>query len=364
MKDLALVVEETIPAREKRAISRKTNKIPDHIKEDEKLQGAMKHLPSNYNFEIPKTVWRIQEAKAECVALQMPEGLLLFATTISDIIQEFTGADTVIMGDVTYGACCVDDFTAEALGADFLVHYGHSCLIPVNQTSIPCLYVFVDIQIDLPYLVEVVKANIPRERGFALVSTIQFLPSIHALKQRLLEVEGYSRIRIPQCHPLSPGEILGCSAPRLDPSDVDLLVYVGDGRFHLEAAMIANPEIAAYKYDPYTCDLTEETYDHVAMRQTRGAAISRASEAEVFGLVLGTLGRQGSPKVLQTLEAQLKGQRRSTVTYLMSEIFPSKLQLVPKVQAWVQIACPRLSIDWGTAFARYVKGLCSYRNRA
>lgn len=32
------------------------------------------------------------------------------------------------MGDVTYGACCVDDYTARALGADFLVHYGHSCL--------------------------------------------------------------------------------------------------------------------------------------------------------------------------------------------------------------------------------------------
>ncbi len=32
------------------------------------------------------------------------------------------------MGDVTYGACCIDDFTAKALGADFLVHYGHSCL--------------------------------------------------------------------------------------------------------------------------------------------------------------------------------------------------------------------------------------------
>lgn len=34
----------------------------------------------------------------------------------------------MVMGDVTYGACCVDDFTARALGVDFLVHYGHSCL--------------------------------------------------------------------------------------------------------------------------------------------------------------------------------------------------------------------------------------------
>lgn len=48
----------------------------------------------------------------------------------------FTKADTIVMGDVTYGACCVDDFTARALGADFMVHYGHSCL-----SECPCLSV-------------------------------------------------------------------------------------------------------------------------------------------------------------------------------------------------------------------------------
>ena len=37
---------------------------------------------------------------------------------------------------------------------------------------------------------------------------------------------------------------------------------------------------------------------------------------------------------------------------LMSEIFPAKLNLIPSVEAWVQIACPRLSIDWGNAFSR------------
>lgn len=38
------------------------------------------------------------------------------------------------MGDVTYGACCVDDFTARALGCDFMVHYGHSCLSELYMT--------------------------------------------------------------------------------------------------------------------------------------------------------------------------------------------------------------------------------------
>lgn len=41
----------------------------------------------------------------------------------------------MVMGDVTYGACCVDDFTARALGADFLVHYGHSCLGMAGQDT-------------------------------------------------------------------------------------------------------------------------------------------------------------------------------------------------------------------------------------
>ena len=32
------------------------------------------------------------------------------------------------MGDVTYGACCIDDYSAIAMGCDMLIHYGHSCL--------------------------------------------------------------------------------------------------------------------------------------------------------------------------------------------------------------------------------------------
>ena len=36
----------------------------------------------------------------------------------------------------------------------------------------------------------------------------------------------------------------------------------------------------------------------------------------------------------------------------MSEIFPAKLDKFNKVDAWVQIACPRLSIDWGHHFTK------------
>jgi 2-(3-amino-3-carboxypropyl)histidine synthase len=82
------------------------------------------------------------------------------------------------MGDVTYGACCVDDYTAKALGCDFMIHYGHSCLVPITVTSIKTLYVFVEIGIDTKHFIETVRKNFEVGTSFVLVATIQFMSSL------------------------------------------------------------------------------------------------------------------------------------------------------------------------------------------
>ena len=322
-------------------------RIPDTILQNAELNAALSVLPSNYNFEIHKTVWRIKQAEAKCVALQFPEGLLLYACTISDIIEKFTGADTIIMGDVTYGACCVDDFTARALGADFMVHYGHSCLVPIDATLIKMLYVFVDVQIDNRHVIETLHFNFKLQSSIALVSTIQFVAALQSIHR---ELQTEYNIVVPQSRPLSPGEILGCTSPRLPP--VDAVVYIGDGRFHLESIMISNPGTPAYQYDPYSKRFTREYYDHNVMLSSRRAAITEAANARRFGIILGSLGRQGSPNILTHLQQTLKRLGREYFVVLLSEIFPDKLKLFEDVDAWIQIACPRLSIDWGSAFHR------------
>eukprot|EP00955_Chlamydomonas_euryale_P055981 356274-Chlamydomonas_euryale.AAC.6 len=115
--------------------------VPDRILRDEALNAAIAALPPNYNFEIHKTVWRAEQAGVRNVALQFPEGLLMYACVIADVLERFVPSveQVFILGDVTFGACCVDDFSAAALGADLLVHYGHSCLVPVSVTSVPCM---------------------------------------------------------------------------------------------------------------------------------------------------------------------------------------------------------------------------------
>ena len=291
-----------------------------------------------------------------------------------------------------------------------------------------------------------------------------------------------------QARPLSPGEVLGCTAPKIA-GQCDAIVFVADGRFHLEALMIANPTVPAYRsgrppgastapfgpcctrqpahagrmpaqgakhpltaapcsmrpsaashpltfprphhttsvtlmttpgththslslrsccrYDPYPRQLTRERYDHAGMQAARQAAIQAAAGAASWGLVLGTLGRQGNPRILAQLQELLRRQGRQFVTVLLSgaeegwalheqhlvcawaralrcvcppqaavpptrgpwgtaahalappprwlpaEVSPPKLAALSEgIDAWVQIACPRLSIDWGEGFTQ------------
>ncbi|KAH8687189.1 putative diphthamide synthesis protein-domain-containing protein [Tricladium varicosporioides] len=332
-----------------RRTPRTLNQVPPEILNDLELNAAITLLPANYSFEIHKTVHRIRTSGSKRVALQMPEGLLLFATTISDILTQFCpGIETLIMGDVTYGACCIDDYTARALGCDLLVHYAHSCLIPVDVTKIKTLYVFVDISIDTTHLLGTLEKNFPSGKTIAMVGTIQFNATLHGVRAPL-EKAGYN-ILIPQITPLSKGEILGCTSPRLNTDGVDMILYLGDGRFHLESAMIHNPKIPAYRYDPYSRKLTRETYDHNEMHTLRREAITSAKAAKKWGLILGSLGRQGNPYTMDLIEQKLDAQGIPYINLLLSEIFPGKLAMMDDVECWVQVACPRLSIDWGYAF--------------
>ena len=127
-----------------------------------------------------------------------------------------------------------------------------------------------------------------------------------------------------------------------------VMLFIADGRFHLEAAMIANPTLRALRYDPYSKTLTDEKYETEKMKSIRHHAIHKAMDPSIktFGIILGTLGRQGNPAILGHIRALLKRHSKRCFVLLLSEIFPKKLDMFSHVDAWVQIACPRLSVDW------------------
>jgi len=409
-----------------RARSRVVNAVPDEILHNEALNAMIAaQLPNNYSFEVHKTVWRLREAQARTVALQLPEGLQMFACALADIVGEFAEVEVVVLGDVTYGACCVDDLTARALGADMLVHYGHSCLVPIDSCCIKTMYVFVEIAVDMDHLVAAIKHNFDASKRLLLVGTVQFVSCIHKVRPTL--EQHFASVAVPQSRPLSKGEVLGCTAPTIDAGSADVVIYVGDGRFHLEAIMIANPSLPYYRYDPYSKVISAEGYAHDQLHHNRKKAIAACSDAKVhrilkkslfsvalygiytslltfenvgqgvrrhpgpfllllasfctmrsqggralsacgaaraqseserergregerpagdktpMGKIQGTLGRQGNPHVVAHVTTLLKAAGKSSVPVLLSEITPQKLATFEGIDAWVQIACPRVA---------------------
>lgn len=69
------------PPRRARALL--LNQVPEKITKDPELVRSLEQLPKNYDFQVAKTVWRLQKANAKRVALQLPEGLLMFACVLA-----------------------------------------------------------------------------------------------------------------------------------------------------------------------------------------------------------------------------------------------------------------------------------------
>lgn len=76
------------PSKPGAAASIIANQISQDILSDDLLNEAIMQLPVNYSFEIHKTIHYVRKNNATMVALQMPEGLQMYACTIADIIEK------------------------------------------------------------------------------------------------------------------------------------------------------------------------------------------------------------------------------------------------------------------------------------
>ena len=77
----------------------------------------------------------------------------------------------------------------------------------------------------------------------------------------------------------------------------------------MEAAMITNSHYQFFQYDPYSRLITEEKYDNALMIQRRMEEMAKAVDGKNrICFILGTLGRQGNPGILNRLIQKIKGK--------------------------------------------------------
>lgn len=93
---------------------------------------------SNFNEVLKKKLIKIIFQ----VCLQLPDDFLSHSIKISvDLKSKLDSAVNIfILGDTSYGSCCVDEIAAAHVNADSIIHFGHACLSRV--TRLPVLYIF------------------------------------------------------------------------------------------------------------------------------------------------------------------------------------------------------------------------------
>ncbi|MCK5449884.1 diphthamide synthesis protein [Candidatus Pacearchaeota archaeon] len=79
------------------------------------------NLEEKYGLELDRIVLEVKKRKAKTVLLQLPDGLKPWGPTISDYLEERTGAKINIWLGVCFGACDLPNSDA-----DLVVQFGHA----------------------------------------------------------------------------------------------------------------------------------------------------------------------------------------------------------------------------------------------
>ena len=313
-------------------------------------------LPWNYVFEVQKTKERIDSLFSSNLFFQLPEGLGRYYEKLCDIFKKISQSvfSLSVSCQVTYGACCIQDCLAKKFCFSIVIHYGHSCLISILNCIVSVIYIFIEIKYDFLFLIEGIKGIFCRQRDRLMVtSTIQFSSQLKLIKGYMSKM--FRFLTIPQTKPLSPGEVLGCTS--FLTKDQSGVIYIGDGKFHIESVLYFNPNIKIIQFNPFTRSLILIGFkftETLAERENfieKGLFFSRSCN-----FIFGGLGRQGNTKILKTLNFLADQKKMKNNIFITTEIETSRLETLSGNlnNLWVQLSCPRISLDWGFYFKNLV----------
>ncbi len=274
------------------------------------------------------------------VALQLPEGLKIRATEISDRLSEDLGIDVFILGYPCYGAC--DLFTGYRDYAEALVHFGHSPIPNLPQDE-NVLYIEARANVEVDDALKAHIDEIPQKVGLlASVQYVHLLPKAKSLLESAGKTvfigTGDSRI----CY---PGQVLGCncSSALAVNDDVDGYLFLGEGDFHPLAVAFGAPRKLLI-LNPITGELRNLDDKRDRMLRKRFAAICVAQDAQKFlVIVCGKIGQRRS-EAADAIIGKLNAAGKTVYRLVTDEINPATL-ISYQVDAYVNTACPRIAMD-------------------
>ena len=279
----------------------------------------------------------IRGRNSKTVGLQFPVGLRTKAVELAQEIEAKAGVTCLVSADPSFGACDVAD-----MPVDLIVHLGHA---PMPHLRYNRVFFY-----DLPgpplgsmTFIDAAEPMLPKRVG--LLTTTQFRHWLPAIQAHLEKKGHVVRIGEPDRRVAYAGQLLGCDyhTATVVEGDVDGYLYVGTGDFHpLGVAILVDKPVIIADPERGTARDLKEMRDHI-LRQ-RHAAIVRAQDASVFGIIVSKKTGQARMDMATGLKALAEKHGKQANLFLMDLVGPELLQGY-RVDAWVNTACPRIAIE-------------------
>jgi 2-(3-amino-3-carboxypropyl)histidine synthase len=299
-----------------------------------------------YDLELDRVTNEIIKQDAKRVLLQLPDGLRQYAVKMVTYLQKHTGANIYLSGDSCYGSCDIATIQAKELGADLLVHYGHSNMIQ-NELNIPILYVHSKIDVDLKALTEVVIPKIKNWKKIGLVTTIQHIHQLNDLAIAL-KAKGFKLYIGTSTKKTSfNGQILGCSFENAKSimNHVDGYLYLGGGQFHPMGLILSTgkPVVIA---NPYTLSVSEISKDGLMnFAKKRMAKITITQNAHTIGILSSSKPGQANLSTAEDLRERFEQKGYQAAILFLDEVRAEHLNNFTEFEAFINTACPRIALD-------------------
>ena len=281
----------------------------------------------------------------------MPEGLKPEGTRLAKIIEK-TGALPIISADPCYGACDLATAEAERLGIDLIVHFGHSKLMKHEQ--VPTVYVEARATVAVAEVLEKAVPLLSKYGKIGLATTVQHVQTLDEAREVLVRA-GKTVVVGDAGRVNYSGQVIGCdySNVRSVANGVDAFLFVGGGRFHALgiALSTSKPTVIADPYENRVYSINEEAQKVLKQRY---ACIEEAGHAKTFGVLIGLKLEQKRFEEALKIREIVEKNGKAAFLFVIREISPEALIEFPSVDAYVNTACPRISLEAPAKFPKPV----------
>lgn len=296
-------------------------------------------------INLKNVISKIKKNKAKIVAIQIPEGLKTKVLKISSEIEKKAKVKTIIFTDPCFGACDLADRKSKMLGADLLIHFGHT---KFYSPKIETLFVPLKVKLKKSELKKVIvklEDALLNENAkkIALCGTIQYAEYFDFLKRELEKSD--FKVFIGKENITEKGQILGCnySAVKSVENKADAVVYFGDGMFH-PLGIEFSTDKKVIIVDPIESSVKTLGNERDKFLRKRFAQIQIAKKAKTFGILVTT--KEGQMKRNKAFELKKFIESKGKKAFiLVSDLIRPEYLLGMKIDALVNTACPRICVD-------------------